>query len=53
MLDGAAQPDGALRATALGEDGRELNFAGRIDGAGLRGGSYNGRCAYAFTLMRA
>ena len=53
MLDGAAQPNGALRATALGEDGRELNFTGHIEGADLRGGSYNGRCAYAFTLMRA
>ncbi len=53
LLDGAAQPDGILRGTSLGEDGRELNFTGHIDGPDLRGGSYNGRCAYAFTLMRA
>jgi hypothetical protein len=53
MLDGAVQPDGALRAATLEEDGREVNFAGHIDGADLRGGSYNGRCAYAFTLARA
>lgn len=53
ILDGLAEPDGILRAAKFGEDGRELNFAGRIDGSDMRGGSYNGRCALAFMLNRA
>ncbi len=51
-FDGVAQPNGVLRAAKFGEDGRELNFAGHIDGADMRGGSYNGRCALAFMLNR-
>ncbi len=51
-LDGVAQTDGSLRANVLGPDGREINFTGHIDGPELRGGSYNGRCAFAFSMTR-
>ncbi len=52
-LQGTAQPGGVLRAAASGDEGGDVTFAGRIDGTELRGGSYNGRCAFAFALNRA
>lgn len=51
-LQGLADRDGTLSATQPNEDGRAINFTGRIDGPKLRGGSYNGRCAFAFTMQR-
>ena len=51
-LQGTAESDGTLRAATSGDGGRDLNFTGRVAGAYLRGGSYNGRCAFAFALTR-
>ena len=51
-LSGAAQPDGTLNAGQLDGSGRQVNFTGHVDGPEMRGGSYNGRCGYAFTLRR-
>ena len=51
-LQGRADQDGTLNAAQPYEDGRQINFTGRIDGQQLRGGSYNGRCAFAFEMTR-
>lgn len=51
-LRGHADQDGTLTATEPYGDGRDINFTGRIDGPKLRGGSYNGRCAFAFAMVR-
>ena len=51
VLDGDAEPNGTLHGERF-VGSRELNFAGRVDGPDLRGGSYDGRCALAFTLAR-
>lgn len=51
-VDGTAEPDGTLTAVERQPDGRDLNFTGRIDRLDMRGGSYNGRCAFAFTMRR-
>ncbi len=52
-LDGTAAADGELSATRPMEGGGELNFTGHVQGKLLHGGSYNGRCAYAFELIRS
>ncbi len=51
-IDGIAHRDGSLTATAIDRTGREMNFTGHIDDRDLRGGSYNGRCAFAFSMTR-
>jgi len=51
-LRGSASPDGSLSASEAGPGGREVNFTGRIQGTEFRGGSYNGRCGFAFALRR-
>jgi hypothetical protein len=53
FLEGAVAADGTLSATGSAPDGRPVNFGGRIDGSVLRAGSYNGNCAYAFSLIRS
>lgn len=51
-LSGPASPDGSLSASQTDPSGRQVNFTGRIQGRELRGGSYNGRCGFAFALRR-
>ena len=51
-LEGHAEPDGTLTAVHTGEDGREVNFNGHIADGLMRGGSYNGHCAFAFGMTR-
>ncbi len=51
-LHGRAQRDGSLDATQPTQDGGEVNFTGRIEGHEVRGGSYNGRCAFTFSLLK-
>jgi hypothetical protein len=51
-LEGRVDRSGTLSATGATDDGREVNFTGQVDGRMLRGGSYNGKCAFAFALTR-
>ncbi len=51
-LEGRAEPDGTLTAVHTGDDGREINFNGHIADGVMRGGSYNGHCAFAFAMTR-
>jgi hypothetical protein len=52
-LEGRASGNGVLNATQVDDAGREVNFTGQIDGKLLRGGSYNGKCAFAYAMTRA
>ena len=52
-LEGRAERNGMLNATQVADDGREVNFTGQIDGRLLRGGSYNGKCAFAYAMTRS
>ena len=52
-LQGRAERNGTLSATDVADDGRQVNFTGQIDGRLLRGGSYNGKCAFAYALTRS
>jgi hypothetical protein len=52
-LQGRVDGNGMLSATQVGDDGREVNFTGQVDGRLLRGGSYNGKCAFAYAMTRA
>ena len=51
-LEGRASGNGMLSAAQVDDAGREVNFSGQIDGKLLRGGSYNGKCAFAFAMRR-
>lgn len=51
-LSGEVSPDGSLSASEPDQSGRPVNFSGRVQGTELRGGSYNGRCGFAFALKR-
>jgi hypothetical protein len=51
-LEGRASGNGVLNATQIDDAGREVNFSGQIDGKLLRGGSYNGKCAFAYAMTR-
>ena len=51
-LEGAVTEGGEIAATEPAEDGREVNFNGQIEGGFVRGGSYNGRCGYAYEMQR-
>ncbi len=52
-LQGRVDGNAVLNATQVADDGREVNFTGQIDGKLLRGGSYNGKCAFAYEMTRA
>jgi hypothetical protein len=51
-LRGVAAADGALSGNGWSSEGRPVNFSGRIQGEEMRGGSYNGRCGFAFLLRK-